>query len=218
MTSQNKQSKKRPRLIGIIIAVVIAVALIAILPGVFNAGNKGTTITETSLKKAVSINKLSTAEFTYEGIAEKLNDRGEAVYHIYYKATATSGMDLSSIEFKIDQDRKTVTPILPEVSVYDPVVDESAIEYLPKNANIDLREVIEICKQDALKEVEKAPAFKEASSRNMRSTIEALLVPLLENNGYSIVWDNGTTSSNPHDTDEAQNQNGEEGGNNESNQ
>ena len=218
MTSQNKQSKKRPRLIGIVIAVVIVVALIAILPGVFNAGNKGTTITETSLKKAVSINKLSTAEFTYEGIAEKLNDRGEAVYHIYYKATATSGMDLSSIEFKIDQGQKTVTPILPEVSVYDPVVDESAIEYLPKDANIDLREVIEICKQDALNEVEKAPSFRETSARNMRSTIEALLVPLLESNGYSIVWDNESTSDNPSDIDKAQDLNGEEGGNNESDQ
>lgn len=217
MTSQDKQ-KKRPRLIGIVITVVIAVLLIAILPGIFNAGNKGTTITETSLKKAVSINKLSTAEFTYEGIAEKLNERGEAIYHIYYKASATSGMDLSSIEFKIDQNQRTVTPILPEVSVYDPVVDESAIEYLPKDANIDLREVIEICKQDALREIEKAPAFKETSARNMRSTIEALLVPLLENNGYSIVWDNENASNNPHDIDETQNKNGEEGGNNESDQ
>lgn len=170
------------------------------------------------MKKAVSINKLSTAEFTYEGIAEKLNDKGEAVYHIYYKATATSGMDLSSIEFKIDQGQKTVTPILPEVSVYDPVVDESAIEYLPKDANIDLREVIDICKQDALNEVEKAPSFKETSARNMRSTIEALLVPLLESNGYSIVWDNESTSNNQHDIDEAQDKNGEEGGNNESDQ
>ena len=89
---------------------------------------------------------------------------------------------------------------------------------MPKDANIDLREVIEICKQDALNEVEKAPSFKETSARNMRSTIEALLVPLLESNGYSIVWDNESTSDNPSDTGEAQELNGEEGENNEGDQ
>lgn len=218
MTKSRKRLSTKAKLIGIAIIAIAVILLIAFLPGAINSGKKGTTLSVVSLKQAVNISKLSTAEFAYQGITEKLNDQGKAEYHISYKTTVTSGIDMESIEFKIDHEKRTVTPVLPEVSVYDPVIDETSIDYLPKSANIDLREVIELCKQDALSEIEQAPVLKETATNNMRSTIEALLIPLLESNGYTIDWGDENASSDQDNAGEALNQNGLEGGNNEDDQ
>lgn len=179
--------QKKKKLLFVAIAVVIVVTLV-FLPVLFNHGKSGTTISKATLKKAVNISKLSTAEFTYEGITEKTNDKGEAIYHIYYEASVNAGMNLKDIDFDIDHNNKTVTPILPEMAISTPVIDESVIEFLPTDANVDMREVIEICKADANKEIENAPIIKETALRNMHTTIEALLMPILNSNGYKIVW------------------------------
>ena len=205
-TTSETASKKRKRiLLPIVVIVIVVVAAVAILSTVLTMNNTGATVSEVNLKKAVSINKLSTAEFTYEGIAEKCDDNGKVVYHIYYEASATAGMDLEKIDFKIDPDKKTVTPILPKMSIDTPVIDESVIDFLPKNANINMREVIQICKADASNEIKETPAIKETALRNMRSTIEALLVPILESNGYQIVWEDTSEKQEVEDTDTASN-------------
>lgn len=219
-TTQLKEQvkPKKKRILPIAIAVIIVVVVVAVLSTVLTMNAAGATVSEVSLKKAVSINKLSTAEFTYEGIAEKCNDKGDVVYHIYYEASANAGMDLEKIDFKIDADKKTVTPILPEMTIDAPVIDESVIDFLPKNANVNMREVIEICKADATNEIEGTPMIKETARRNMRSTIEALLVPILESNGYKIVWEETaeeqageTTESAPSEenSDESKNTEGD---------
>lgn len=214
--------KKKRRILLPIAVIIVIIAVIAILPTVLTANNAGSTLSEVSLKKAVSINKLSTAEFTYEGIAEKCDENGKVIYHIYYEASATAGMDLDKIDFKIDPDKKTVTPILPEMSIDTPVIDESVIDFLPKSANVDMREVIEICKADATNEIKETPVIRETALRNMRSTIEALLVPILESNDYKILWDDALDKQESVETDTASTEEGSsksedaEGDNNES--
>lgn len=182
---------KMPKAAKIALAVAAAVvvfAAVAILPGVLTS-NKGVTVSEASLREAVSISKLSTAEFTYEGIAEKTRDNGDVEYHIYYKAMATSGIDMSKIGFAIDEATKTVTPALPPITVDNPVIDESSLDYLPGNASIDLREVLDICKADMQSEASQNTDLLKTAESNLRSTIEALLMPILGSNGYSISWD-----------------------------
>lgn len=219
-TSKKKTRKKRSKisLPVIIVIVVIIIALIAILPGLVNCGNKGQTISNTTLKQALNISKLSTAELTYEGIADKVDDRGNPVYYVYYKATVDSGIDFDQINFRISDSEKTITPILPEITIGDPVIDESAIEFMPSDANAELRDVIEICKQDAANEIKDHSRFKETSLRNLHSTIEALLVPLLKGTGYSIVWDDVIDSLEANNEDQIEDSAIGEGGNDESHQ
>lgn len=174
--------------IAIVVAVAVAVVVVAAtVPAVFSP-SKGVTVSEASLKEAVSISKLSTAEFTYEGIAEKTNDRGDVDYHVYYRATANSGIDMSGIEFGIDEASKTITPHLPAITIDEPVIDESSLDYLPKGASVDLREVLEICKADMQTEASQNSGLLQTAESNLRATIEALLMPILGSNGYSISW------------------------------
>lgn len=190
------KAKKRlkTKQILIILTVVVVVALIAIAPLFFNAGRGGTTITKTTLKDTVSISKLSTAEFTYEGIATKETRNGAPLYYIYYKASANTEIDLEQIDFEIDEDKKTITPLLPTPSISSLVIDETALDFLPKDAEIDIHDVIEICKADAAEEISKNPLIKDTATQNMRTTIEALLSPILKDSGFTIVWNSSDIS------------------------
>lgn len=184
------KSVTRPIKIGITVAVVVAVAVVGLSIYEMATSTGTTTVSKASLTKAVSISKLSTAEFTYNGIAEKLRDPdGEDVeYHVYYEARATAGIDMEKIDFQIDEANHTVTPIFPEVTVGEPVVDESKLAYLPEGVDVNLREVLMLCKEDAQREMESNPQIRETAYENLRSTVEALLMPLLKGNGYAIHW------------------------------
>lgn len=184
--------KKLSKAVRIAIVAVVVVAVIgaaATVPGILNSGRQGVTISEAALKDAVNISKLSTAEFDYNGIAEKIDDRGEVSYYIYYEATAKSGIDMGQIEFGIDQESKVITVSLPAISVSSPVVDESKVEYLPSTADVVLREVIEICKKDVQQELESNPNVRKTAEGNLKATLEALLMPIIGEEGYQLQWE-----------------------------
>lgn len=194
---------KKIKIILVIALIVVIVILTTIIPGLLSAGNEGITVSEATLKDAVSISKLSTAEFSYNGIAEKTNDRGDAEYHIYYEAKANAGIDMEQIKFNIDENQRVITVILPRIAVDSPVIDESAIEFLPANANVDLREVVVICKEDVRGELEQNSQVREVAEGNLKSTLEALLTPIIQGEGYTLAWETAADMVVDGDSNEA---------------
>lgn len=182
-------------------SAVVVVVVAATAPAIFSP-SKGVTVSEATLKDAVAVSKLSTAEFTYEGIAEKTNDQGDVDYHIYYKATANSGIDMSEISFAIDEAAKTITPSLPAITIGNPVIDESSLDYLPKGASVDMREVLDVCKADMQREASQNSGLLQTAESNLRATIEALLMPILGNSGYSVAWEESAYAETEGDGDE----------------
>lgn len=178
----------------IFIAVIIVIALSAF--GLFQSGllhkkENGTVITSSQLEQAVNISQLSTAKFIYNGVAEKYKEgsTNEAECYIAYKADVKVGIQMEDVSFHIDNDAKTVTPILPKITVQIASLDEESISYIPKNPNIALKEVISICKEDAVKEANDSEELYQTAEENVRSVIEALLLPILDNAGYTLVWE-----------------------------
>lgn len=193
-----KMSKKAKIAVGVVVLAVVVV-LVAIVPGVFSK-NQAVTISEVSLKQAVNISKLSTAEFSYKGIATKNDDSGNPSIYIYYEATANTSVDMSQIDFVVDETGKTITPTIPPVSIDGVVIDESSLDFLPKDADADMREVIELCKADMWNEATQNPNLIEAAENNLKATIEALLMPILGDEGYSIVWGEGQNDATQEGT------------------
>lgn len=184
---------------GFIPAVIIIVVL-AVAGGLFSASllaNPGSTqiITSSTLERLVNISKLSTAEFVYNGIADKINDDGSTAYHVYYASSVRASIDMGEIDFDIDEEARTVTPILPNITIDDPVLDETSLQLMPRNPNSSLPELISLCKQDALTEVKSDGQIYATAQENLRSTIEALLNPLLEQSGYTLVWNDDAEPS-----------------------
>lgn len=205
--SKVKKVPKKIKLILALISAVVVVLAVAFVPGIISSFGKGTTVSEASLKKAVEISKLSTAEFSYNGIAEKVDENGDVSYYIYYEASADAGVDMEQIRFKVDQTQKTITVVLPSITVDDPIIDESAIECLPHDANIDLREVLEICKQDVQREISESTNIKKIAIGNIKSTLEALMLPLIGDEGYKIYWEDEVESDKTTGSDDAGDEN-----------
>lgn len=184
-----------------VVAAIVAVVIFVGIPIIQAKENKTTYFTSSELAGIVNVSKLSTAEYRYNGIAAKYNDNGDIEYHVYYESTVSATYDMGDIDFTIDNEKRTITPILPDPIIGDPSIDSTSLDYLPKAPNANLRDVITICKEDALAEVEQAGGILYTARQNMKRTIEALLTPLMESSGYTIIWPDDT-SSNDADNDQ----------------
>lgn len=178
---------KRAAVLAGALIVLICLAIL-ILPGLIKGEAATEYLTATQLEKVVSISKLSTAEYVYNGIAEVKDNDGNVRYRIYYASSVKAGIDMSDIEFDIDNEGMTVTPIIPEVLIDDPSIDESSFEYMPDNPDLELQDIIRYCKDDVTNEVEEQGEIYKTAEENIRTTIEGLTLPLLEDKGYTLKW------------------------------
>lgn len=199
-TGEKKSSKtKRPTkfssiariaiVVVIVIVLGIAVAFALVGPGRINSLDKDDFVTSAQLEKAVDIDELSTAEFVYNGIAEKYKENSDEVeFRISYDATVKAGIKMSDVTFDVDNEAKVVRPHLPEVTVTNIHVQEDQLSYMPENPNSEIGEVLTICEQDVRDEAAEAKGFKTTAEENLMTVIEALTTPILKSKGYTLEW------------------------------
>ena len=78
---------------------------------------------------------------------------------------------------------------LPEVEIFTPPsIDPDSLSYIPSEKEYDLKEVLETCEADVLREAEAATELKTSATENLKAIIEALLKPIIEPEGYEIRW------------------------------
>ena len=184
-----KISSKVLSYVLLIIAVLaLAFSIKARLAGWFS-GEKKALFTASTLVKTVNISELSTAKFMYKGIAPVYDESGKLKCHIRYKAEVKAGINMEAIDFKIDNDKKTVMPIMPEIEITSNIVDEEELAYIPQKADIEVKEALQACKEDVEKEANNASELKSVAKKNLQGTIEALIFPVIESSGYTIVWE-----------------------------
>lgn len=180
----------KKKLILLVLVVVIAAGAGLVLPNKISKIGKENTLRPHSLKRRQISVSYSTAEFVYNGVAEKKNENSpeDVDCYIAYDANVKVGINMEDVKFKIDEEKKTVTPILPEIEINIATLDENSISYIPKNPDLSLKEVITLCKEDAINEANTSDKLYETAEENLQSVIEALLAPILEHEGYSIQW------------------------------
>lgn len=152
---------------------------------------KTTIITSSTLMDAIDISELSTAQYTYNGIAEIYKDekKKKIKCHIRYNAKVKAGIDMKQVKFEIDDENKTVKPILPEIQINSNTVDENNISFIPDDVDIELRDALVACEEDAKIESQKSTELIDSARENLKSIIEGLIDPILKPNGYKIIWD-----------------------------
>lgn len=175
----------------ILVLGIVAAAAGLFVPNAVQKITKESVITSSQLEKAVDISELSTAEFIYNGIADKYSDGNleETECHIAYASTVKVGIALDQITFTIDEEKKTVTPVLPEITVNTVTVDPDSLSFIPQNPDVELKDIMTVCKEDALKEASESKELYQTAEENLQSAIEALLSPILKNAGYTMQWD-----------------------------
>ena len=158
--------------------------------GVLDSGEEKILVRST-LMDAIDVTELSTSQFTYNGIAKIYKDENstDVRCHVRYSAKVKAGIDMEEVDFEIDNNNKTVKPILPSVQIMTNLVEEESLSFIPSEVNVKLKDVLTACKKDASQEAAKSEELIESAEDNLKSTIEALLYPILDANDYSIIWD-----------------------------
>lgn len=178
---------KLPLIFGIIILTVFIVIKM-------DAGfKKGETkiITESTLISMIDISELSTAEFTYNGIAEIPESDGsdEIKCRVRYEAKVKAAVNMEDFKFEINNETKTVKPILPDIQLTPTLNDQAGFSFIPEDSNVGLQEVIEVCKEDVKSEAQKTEELRSSAEENLKDIIQALTYPLINSKGYTIVWE-----------------------------
>lgn len=146
-------------------------------------------ITTSTLSQIVDIDELSTAEFVYNGIVEVPMQKGDIIQqYIAYEAKVKIGIEMNQITFTIDDEAKTVTPHLPQLNLNDVLVDEKRLDYIPKNPSLSLNEILRLCKEDVIQEVNASDKIFPLAESNIRSSVKALLKPVLDAEAYTLQW------------------------------
>ena len=91
--------------------------------------------------------------------------------------------------FEIDNENMTVKPILPKVKITSNIVDEKSLSFIPESTSIELSEALTACQEDAEKEAQESDELLSSAQENLESIIEALLYPIVSEQGYRIVYD-----------------------------
>lgn len=148
-------------------------------------------ITKSNLMEAIDVSELATSEFIYNGIAEVYNDKKveKVEYYIRYDARVRAGIDIKNVDFNIIEEENIIEVTLPEVEIFTPPsIDPDSLSYIPSEKEYDLKEVLETCEADVLREAEAATELKTSATENLKAIIEALLKPIIEPEGYEIRW------------------------------
>lgn len=175
-----------PVIFGLVLVFVFGFARFS---GMLDKGEEKTLVRST-LVDAIDITELSTSQFTYNGIAEIYNNKKTSKIDCYvrYKAKVKAGINMKDVDFEIDNDKKTVKPILPNIEITTNLVEEESLSFIPSDIKKDLNDILTICKKDASIEAAKSEELFELAEENLKSIIEALLYPILDANAYKIVW------------------------------
>lgn len=189
-SKEQEEKMKRKMIGGVFVIAAVAIAAGLFVPNAVGKIKKEDVITSSELEKVINIGELSTAEFMYNGIAEKYSDDDpeKVECHIAYNASVKIGIEMDQVNFSVDDKKKTVKPELPEITVNAVTVDPDSLSYIPQNPKIEMKEIISLCKEDALTEAEETEELYQTAQENIQSAIEALLSPVLKKEGYKMQW------------------------------
>ena len=175
----------------IVIIVIVVIGLIILLGPLIKSKLQPTRyISSSELEKILSTSDLNVARITYNGIAKIKNEKGKIKYYTYYESTVTASVDMTEIKFEVDNDKKIIIPVLPEIEFNNPIVKEESFDFIPDDVEYDYKAVLKACKTDVKNEVKSNMEIYELAEDNLKKTIEGLLLPVTEAEGYTVKWDN----------------------------
>lgn len=181
----------RKKLGKVLLFGAIAVAASVVLRvTVLKTDKKKSTLTSSTLTEAINISELSTAEFTYRGIAEVYGEKDpkKLTCRVCYNAVIKAGIDMKKVVFEIDPENKKVAAILPPIDLKVNIIDEQSMAVLPSNAEIGVDLMLKASKADSEEEAKNSQELFKVARENTQSAIRGLLLPILEPEGYSLIF------------------------------
>lgn len=182
-------------------AVICAAALVAagFLGATLLHKEPKVTVSAASIEERLSAcSDLATARLDYRGIVKYSEGEIPLItkkgFSMIYDAHIKAGIDLSKAEVTVNG--STIKVEVPKPEVQDIVIDSDSLEFYDEQLALfnwtnkeDTQQALKYAKQDAQGKVDQTALLSEAS-RQARTLIENLIVPVREGNGeYKIMFE-----------------------------
>lgn len=201
MEGKEKKSKLFKINLGVnivrnLIYIVLIVAIALLLISKFSK-TKVIFDSSSNLIDTKEVEKLNLAKFKWTGIAKYYKGESEEVdTYIKYDAIVEASMDMEGFNDKVryDDANKKIYVKLPKIDVTPTIsykTDGSTFTFIPKKTSIELRDILTVCEKDVLEKAKEREQFMNIAKENAKTTIEGFLLPVIEGQGYSIVWEDG---------------------------
>ena len=144
------------------------------------------------------IEKFNLAKFDWTGIAEYYKKGEEKTdTFIKYDAIITASMNMKNFNennFLIDRENKKIYITLPKIELKPTILfkkDGESFSFIPEKTEIEMKDIIEVCEKDAINKANERVKLLDIAKENAKSTFEGLLLPLIEEENYTIIWKDG---------------------------
>ena len=184
---KKKYDWERISLIGLLVfGIVILFFLVSsILDGKSPQAQHSTT---SDLINTKDIAALSVSEFVYNGIARTYKDNGEPDYNVLYKSTVKASVDADNVDYFVDEEKKIVTFIFPEITIERPSVDENSIKTIPDRSDLYPDDLFSLCRADAYKGASKSEKLISCAQENIKSIMKAWYSPFFEEYTFKYIF------------------------------
>ena len=152
-----------------------------------------TTVSEAQIREVFEISELQTADYIYNAITDVYDEDGETLMcHVAYEGTVTAGIDFSSIEISVDEEKKTINISMPDVTIQDVIVDAGTLEYIFEddkyNNEKTFKKAYAKCQEDLDKRAESETKLLELAKDNAKQVVEAMIEPWVKqiNDEYNV--------------------------------
>lgn len=179
--------KKRPKHFICVSALALLLIILA-LAIMFKGSGNITVSVETSLKEVLETSQLSTVEYTYNSIAEKIED-DVVKYYVKYKGVVKAGFDFDKLDVSKDtQDENKMIITIPEIIITSVDVDEE-LKYIFKKERYDTEviypEAYNLCHEDLTSKIKSNETFNKMAKESAEELVKGLTAPF-EKEGYTF--------------------------------
>jgi len=179
-----------------IIYLIIFISLVLLIINKFNVKRERLSSSH-NLIKVEEIDKVNVAKITWNGIAKYYKDNSSDVdTYIKYEAEVIATMDMENFNknITIDENKKTIEIVLPEIKLRPNVLFKDggkSFSFIPQDTDIEMRTLVDVCEKDVIEKISKKEDMLKVARDNAKTTIEGLLFPLIDLNEYQILWKDG---------------------------
>lgn len=173
---------------GIFLAVLAIVLYIFFKP---KAEEPSTEIMSSStLEEMLRISDLYVYKVTYNGVVPvyENDDKKTLLYRVSYESDVTISINVENIKAECDDEKRIVWITLPELE-FEATIKEKSLDYIFEKSKYNdgsvLGEALDKCRSDAKEKCQKNQLANKLAKEQAMNTINALLQPILEQEGYS---------------------------------
>lgn len=181
-----RKFQMRYMILGAVVCIAVAVLIGKVVFSINSKEEEPEIITKSTLEKIINVSNLSTFEAIYNGVAEVMNEKNpdKIDYYVSYEAKVKAGFDIEKVELDVDNEKKFITVIIPEIKITDTNVDITSLDYIFMNDKANESTVSEQaykkCIEDVENESSSENAIYELAGQNAKNVIKALIHPFVE--------------------------------------